>query len=149
VQSANHRQPPLTFPAAAASPSSGSAPAQLRLSSGSAPAQLRLSSGTAPVQLRLSSGVRARFFNFCFYFVFLLSGDTLYYVYSPIATLRSAISWKYLTQKNLTKKKIQTRKFFVYFFSNFFWLSVFRSQFGVCLQKFGGSKPTGLGLRRR
>jgi hypothetical protein len=30
-------------------------------------------------------------------------------------------------------------------FSIFFWLSKFHSQFGVCLQKFGGSRPAGLG----
>jgi hypothetical protein len=33
----------------------------------------------------------------------------------------------------------------VNFFFNFVWLSVFRSQFGVCLQKLGGSRPAGLG----
>jgi hypothetical protein len=66
-------------------------------------------------------------------------GDqTRYYRYSLIATLRSAISWKNLTQTNLILKNVNF----------FFGLLVFRSQFGGCLQKFGGSRPAGLGEDR-
>jgi hypothetical protein len=42
------------------------------------------------------------------------------------------------SKKNLKKK-------FLKIFREFFWLSTFRSQFGVCLRKFGESRPAGLG----
>jgi hypothetical protein len=37
--------------------------------------------------------------------------------------------------------------FFWLFFHLFFWLFIFRSQFRVCLQKFGWSRPAGLGVK--
>jgi hypothetical protein len=47
-------------------------------------------------------------------------------------------------QKKFHQKKIQ-KKFQKNFSDFFFWLSWFHSQFGVCLQKFGVSRPAGLG----
>jgi hypothetical protein len=66
---------------------------------------------------------------------------------SPNATLRFAFSWKNFVKKNRQKNyfKKNSEIFREIFFSNFFWLSVLCSQFGVCLQKFGGSRPAGLG----
>jgi hypothetical protein len=46
--------------------------------------------------------------------------------------------------EKLCLKKISKKKNSIIFFS-FFWLSVFRSQFGACLPKFGLSRPAGLG----
>jgi hypothetical protein len=46
--------------------------------------------------------------------------------------------------KKKSPKKISKKKNSIFFFS-FFWLSVFRSQFGACLPKFGLSRPAGLG----
>jgi hypothetical protein len=73
--------------------------------------------------------------------------SNLSFKYSPNATLRSAISWKNLTKKYLTKKHLKYffKKKFRDFFLHFLGLSVIPSQFGVCLQTFWGSRPAGLG----
>jgi hypothetical protein len=49
-----------------------------------------------------------------------------------------------IIQKNNSKKIKIFREFF---FPIFFWQFIFRSQFGVCLQTFGWSRPTGLGVK--
>jgi hypothetical protein len=48
---------------------------------------------------------------------------------------------KKISKKNSKKKNSK----FLNIFREFFWLFIFRSQFGVCLQKFGWSRPAGLG----
>jgi hypothetical protein len=63
-------------------------------------------------------------------------------------------------QKKIQNKKFQNKKFQnknfqnknlkffrEIFFSNFFWQSIFHILFGVCLQKFGGSRPAGLAVK--
>jgi hypothetical protein len=78
-------------------------------------------------------------------------GD-LHCINSLNATLRSAFSYKNLVkkigQKNFTQKNSKKKSFDNFswnFFSIFFWLSWFHVKFGVCLRKFGGSRPAGLG----
>jgi hypothetical protein len=59
--------------------------------------------------------------------------------------LRSAFSWKKVVKKwrkNILKKSENLK-----FLFQFFWLSVFHSQFRFCLQRFGGSSPAGLDRR--
>jgi hypothetical protein len=52
----------------------------------------------------------------------------------------------FFSKKKCQKFSVKENKNFRYFREiTFFWLSWFRSQFGVCLGKFRGSRPAGLG----
>jgi hypothetical protein len=45
------------------------------------------------------------------------------------------------------KSQKKSNNFFMNIFREFFGLFIFRSQFDVCLQKFGGSRPAGLAVK--
>jgi hypothetical protein len=96
----------------------------------------------------------SKFTSTCTMYVYVIS--VLYILAEYSATLRVFME----NFEKISKNKISKIQFFLkikflkilknfreIFFLHFFWQSTFHIQFGVCLRKFGGSRPAGLAVK--